>query len=1145
MKNLKKFLAVVLAVAMIASSMATAFAADDPLAEKYPEAALMRDLGILKGSTGVTEAYLQQKPVRIQAAILTLRLMGKEEEALAYSGLAHFEDKIADTYWAKNVMGYLKNNPAYGWYGDNQGKLNPESKIQKEEFAKVLLKAMGYDQGTHYEWSGVMHAYKAAGLTYLEDVDADGITMNDIAVAIDEALRKPVRGSTETLASKLAGLNESFKAAAIAKGLVSEVKIASVVNPDLGSAGEGSVVYPPAQVLATMSDGSTKMVDVAWEADKFDTSEAGEVTINGTIEGFAAGATATLTVIAAEIVEVADVEFEDAYVGQEVDLPETVEATFSNGKVEEVAVVWDPAEVDTSEVAELTFTGTVEGYGEITATMNVVEDEIDEVDVEDITINEGEALELPEEVEATYKSGKVETVAVEWDTEAVDTAVAGTYEVVGTIGEEYEVTVNVEVVAVELDFELSADNLSEVTVTFNKPVDSAVLVKDNFVLNGATPANVKVVDSKTVVLLKATPIAKQGKFEVTVKKAVGMADDTKKSTDAIVDAIVPAVLNVEAVGNSAIKVTFSEPITSGIALSNMKLNNAYFGAKSPTVDATGRIMTIEPTTRLGVGPHKLTLSNFADGAGWVIPTADYEFVVAEDKTAPSFVSVESVTQTKVVIVMDEPITVPADADVVSAPNEAGRSVDGNKLTLTYNTGAAAIPVGGMTITLKNITDMYGNKAADMTIVIPAPSLDLTRPSFVSADVEASDNVSVKVVVTFDKDVQTKAGSFVVKDKDGKVVAGLSGITRYKDADGKDVGTKLYVSGALAAGNYKLSVSGVVDATGLENVMLPVSDIAITVPDKTAPGVANPLTWYKNDATNKIYIVFDKALNEASAETKTNYSYVEAATNYVKNLDGDTTVTLLADGKTVEIAFKAATYATVNRMQVYGVQDTNGNAMAYATQDITALVSGLPGAPTAVAKVTGKNTIQLDVTGSLVPSSVAVTDFEVTSGPAGSTATVRVYNATYDGSKIVLYTVDDLAFDGTFNNNAVEVRMASSASSKNAFGQNLTIPTATAADAYAPTIELTSVVGNVITLTASEALAAGTDVSLFTIVVDGSIKAYTATIDATSKVITINVTGAALATGKTVNVKYYKPAAGQITDVAGNDVPSFEFAGTVE
>jgi len=81
MKNLKKLLAVVLAVAMLATFVVPVFADDVTDAEKC------EILGMLEGTgEGVTAEYLVSTPQRYQAAIMYLRLKGLEDIALAYPG---------------------------------------------------------------------------------------------------------------------------------------------------------------------------------------------------------------------------------------------------------------------------------------------------------------------------------------------------------------------------------------------------------------------------------------------------------------------------------------------------------------------------------------------------------------------------------------------------------------------------------------------------------------------------------------------------------------------------------------------------------------------------------------------------------------------------------------------------------------------------------------------------------------------------------------------------------------------------------------------------------------------------------------------------------------------------------------------------
>jgi hypothetical protein len=126
----KRVLSLILALAMVLSTIPTVFAG--AMAAIGPDAKIISDIGVLSGDTseGVTAEYLAKETTRIQAAIMYLRLQGKEKEALAYTGTANFKD--ANTMaWAggKAVMAYLKAKPELGWIGSEDGKFGPTDKI--------------------------------------------------------------------------------------------------------------------------------------------------------------------------------------------------------------------------------------------------------------------------------------------------------------------------------------------------------------------------------------------------------------------------------------------------------------------------------------------------------------------------------------------------------------------------------------------------------------------------------------------------------------------------------------------------------------------------------------------------------------------------------------------------------------------------------------------------------------------------------------------------------------------------------------------------------------------------------------------------------------------------------------------------------
>lgn len=217
MKN-KKTLSLILAFVMMFSTVPTVFAGAAAIGS---DAEIISAIGVLSGDSaeGVTEEYLAKETTRIQAAIMYLRLQGKEEKALAYTGTANFKD-AGTIAWAggRAVMAYLKANPQLGWIGSENGYFNPSDKITVRQYYKVMLEALGYKQTTaeedgDFEWNDVMSFADSKGLDNLSENTS--FKNNDLAIATVEALKAKVKGNDKTLAVQLVDSGLIDKAAAI------------------------------------------------------------------------------------------------------------------------------------------------------------------------------------------------------------------------------------------------------------------------------------------------------------------------------------------------------------------------------------------------------------------------------------------------------------------------------------------------------------------------------------------------------------------------------------------------------------------------------------------------------------------------------------------------------------------------------------------------------------------------------------------------------------------------------------------------------------------------------------------------------------------------------------------------------------------
>lgn len=204
----------------------------DPIAA-LDSARIATDLGVLKGDgDGVTEAYLAKGTTRLQAAILYLRLIGKENEALAYKGTAGFADSANVGSANRPVLAYLKAHPELGWQGTSGGRFEPNAAVTSQQLYKVLLGSLGYASEHDFAYKNTLAFAESKGLRRV--AQAGSVTNRELAVALVEALQAKAKGSTETLARKLTA------AGALAKDKAAELDGARI---DLSRTADGTVYW--------------------------------------------------------------------------------------------------------------------------------------------------------------------------------------------------------------------------------------------------------------------------------------------------------------------------------------------------------------------------------------------------------------------------------------------------------------------------------------------------------------------------------------------------------------------------------------------------------------------------------------------------------------------------------------------------------------------------------------------------------------------------------------------------------------------------------------------------------------------------------------------------------------------------------------
>lgn len=169
MGSLKKILAVVVVITMLASFMIPSFAATTTTKTALEKATDLNNMGLYKGtSTTSFVPNLEGSLTREQGIALVVRLMGKDAEAQAVTSaqLATAAAKFSD--FATISSDEFKKDVAFGVaegfiLGMGNGTLQPKSNLTGNQFAKMVLVALEYAQDTDFNFanSAVFLAGKA------------------------------------------------------------------------------------------------------------------------------------------------------------------------------------------------------------------------------------------------------------------------------------------------------------------------------------------------------------------------------------------------------------------------------------------------------------------------------------------------------------------------------------------------------------------------------------------------------------------------------------------------------------------------------------------------------------------------------------------------------------------------------------------------------------------------------------------------------------------------------------------------------------------------------------------------------------------------------------------------------------------------
>ncbi len=189
-----------MAVACAAGVMVSAGAANfTSSADRLHEVGLFQGTGTT--ASGAPQYDLDRAPTRAEAAVMLVRLLGKEADAKALTYTAPFTDLEG---WEAPYVQYLYDNKLTT--GATATTFEPKAKCSAQMYTTFLLRSLGYSdaQGGDFTYTGALDfAENTVGLIDESFCDTTNFLRDNVAAMSLEALATPVKATDITLLDKL------------------------------------------------------------------------------------------------------------------------------------------------------------------------------------------------------------------------------------------------------------------------------------------------------------------------------------------------------------------------------------------------------------------------------------------------------------------------------------------------------------------------------------------------------------------------------------------------------------------------------------------------------------------------------------------------------------------------------------------------------------------------------------------------------------------------------------------------------------------------------------------------------------------------------------------------------------------------------
>ena len=187
--------AVCVGAAAAAMLTASAFAAN------YTNCAdSLHEMGLFQGTQNGYD--LDRTPTRAEAAVMLVRLLGKEAEAKTLTYTAPFTDLKG---WEKPYVQYLYSNGLAN--GTNRTTFHPTGKCTAQMYAVFLLRALGYSDTADFSYANAIETARGRGIYDTGIINVQNFLRDDAAAASYTVLSVSPKNSEGTLLDQLVSEN--------------------------------------------------------------------------------------------------------------------------------------------------------------------------------------------------------------------------------------------------------------------------------------------------------------------------------------------------------------------------------------------------------------------------------------------------------------------------------------------------------------------------------------------------------------------------------------------------------------------------------------------------------------------------------------------------------------------------------------------------------------------------------------------------------------------------------------------------------------------------------------------------------------------------------------------------------------------------